>query len=348
MKESVREYQFTPPEEERENITALNVCRWNNIESGLPKEEQGMQEIEKDKTLALYTDALKRGDAWPVFVGMPHAGELIPDALVPRIERPKGFIEGLDHGTAHIFSPKQGDKYVAARNRVSRLVADPNRGPRQFEAGPRAIGGVMWKLDLQNQPIYKKDQEPTEAEMADFVDMAYRPYERGLHSLVASLYEKIGYEEIVFFDGHAFPGNVAIPKYNLSAKDPKPLFIIGTKDNTSAAKELTVIFQKALTDNTPSRKELPELFKDISDVVALNAPFKGVRNVEYWGEPEGISKGVSGEKMPYKIHAIQLEVNSSSFLKDGKYNRENLEKIRVAVQKAIKAVAEEVQRRHKV
>lgn len=342
----VENYDFAKYEnkEASENIPVVNVCELNDVESGVPQEERGLEYINERDVTAIYDKALRENSALPLFVGISHAGEFIPEEVLEKVRDKSGFVDGLDRGTAIIFSPREGEKYIAARNRISRLIADANRGPRQFQPGAKGIGGVTWKTNLQDQPIYNEGQEPTEEEMAEYVDKYYTPYYRGLHALAASLNEKMEYKEVLFLDTHSFPGDIDFPKYNLKAEDPKPLFILGNKDNSSASEEVTFALQDALIENMPSREEHPELYEKISDIVALNTPFKGVRNVEYWGHPEGINTNITtnivGEDVdiPYKIHAIQLEMNMSTFFKDGKYDFENVELLRGVIQKAIEDV----------
>lgn len=343
----VEKYDFAKPfadKEKNKNISVVNICDANGVESGLPRQEQGEESIRENDVVVIYDEALIKNTAMPVFVGIPHAGELIPKEVAPRVKNMKGFADGLDCGTAMIFSPKKGEKYIAARSRISRLIADANRGPRQFQAGAKGIGGVTWKTNLQEQPIYHEGQEPTDEEMAENVDKFYTPYYTAMHDLAASLYEKMGYKEILLIDAHSFPGNVDFPKYQMKAGDPKPLFIIGNKDNASASEEITRIFQEALVKHSPAKDEYPALYNHISDIAVLNAPFKGVRNVEYFGHPEGIAVGQQtdadekGKRMPYKIHAIQLEMNMSTFFNDGKYDLQTVELLRQTIQKAIEEV----------
>jgi len=351
----MEKYNFAENEinESLENISMINICQINNVESGLPKEEQTIEYLNKKNRVVIYDQALIQDEASPLFVGIPHAGELIPKEILPRIKDTRGFVGGLDCGTAMIFSPREGENYIAARDMVSRLVADPNRGPRQFQSGTQAVGGVTWKTNLQEQPIYKEGQEPTDEEMAENVDRYYTPYYRALHALAASLHEKMDYKEVLFLDAHSFPGNVDFPKYGLKAVEPKPLFILGNKDYSSASQQITLILQNALIKYMPHKETHPELYEGISDIVAINAPFKGVRNVEYFGYPEEITENIStnmeGENttMPFKIHAIQLEINMSVFFNDGKYNLERLELVRSIIQKTIAEVGEELKKYQK-
>ena len=339
----MEKYNFAKFEskEQLEDIPIVNICEINNVESGVPQDEQKLEYLNEKDVTAVYDEALRQNTALPLFIGIPHAGEFIPKEVLPKIKDKKDFVDGLDRGTAIIFSPREGENYIAARDKVSRLIADANRGSRQFkqEEG-KGIGGVTWKENLHGRSVYNEGQDPTDKEMANYVDKYYTPYYRGLHALTASLYEKMGYKEILFLDVHSFPGNVDIPKYNIKGADQKPLFILGNKDNSSASQEISLAFKDALIKHAPSKEEYPEIYEIISDTVTLNEPFSGVRNVQYWGHPEGINTDMT--TMPHKIHAIQLEMNMSAFFKDDKYNFKHVELLRQTVQKAIEDIGDKL------
>lgn len=333
-------------QEMRRDIPVVNVCSLNGVESGIPEEERKVMTIEKDEMDVVYTEALTHGTANPVLVGIPHSGEFVPKEILSRITKPKAFVDGLDVGTAYIFSPKKDEKYVAVRNKISRLTADPNRGPRQFRQG-KGVGGVTWTTNMQQEPIYRSGEEPTEEEMAKNVQEYYVPYYRALHALLASLHEKMGYQEMLFVDGHSFPGTVDSPQYGLVGSEPKPMFRLGSRGGTKASPEVMKMFVDALVRNAPAKEEFPLMYEHISKVAHEESEFGwgGALNVDYFGFPEGVNAKAaigSEEKVGFKINAIQVEINSSAFYKDGKYNHANLDAIRNAVQKTIAEVGEKL------
>jgi len=336
------EYRFSPPDPTREQdhrISVVNICAINGVDQGIPVGERGQDIMEMGKTSALYTDALQQGIADPVLVGIPHAGEYAPKDVVDRIVRPYAFVDGLDAGTAHIYSPREGEKYIAVRNKVSRLIADPNRGPRQFASG-LGVGGVTWTTDLQEHPIYADGQEPTQEEMAHNVDAYYTPYYRGLHALIASLHEKMEYQQILFLDAHSFPGTTDVPKIGLVAGEAKPLFIVGCRGNVKSSAEVTELLTSALKRFAPDKDAFPEIYTHISDVVREDAQFGwgGARNVDYFGFPDGVNQTVHAPK----IHAIQLETNMSAFFSDGKYHQASLNAMRETIQKTVAFVGKKL------
>lgn len=336
-------------------IPVVNVCKLNGVESGVPEEEQGIDFLTSDKTTALHIEALKRNTAIPVLVGIPHSGELVPQNIMDRISDPKAFVDGLDAGTAYVCSPGSEGNSLAARDVISRLVADANRKPDQFGQSQGVGGGVTWTKNIQEQPLYKPGQEPTLEEMAQNVKDYHQSYYSGLHSLIGSLHEKMGYNEMLFIDGHSFPGTADVPKIGLVGSEPKPMFILGSQGNTKASEEVMGWFVDALQRNAPSKEEFPDLYKHISETAFADSRrgWGGFHNVEYFGHPDGVQTDTVGDDIAkgsnkdFKIHAIQMEMNMSTFYNDGKYNRTHLEAIRQTVQKSIEEVGAKLKERQR-
>lgn len=333
------EYSFSNIEAEKTKIIpVVNVCEINHVDSGIPADERDVKSIASDKTEILYAEALQNGDSAPVFVGMPHAGEFVPQEIMGRVADTKAFVDGLDAGTAYIFSPRPEEKYIAIRNRISRLVADPNRKPDQIGQNLGVGGGVTWTTNLQEQPVYKMGQEPTKEEITDNVEKYHVPYYRALHSLIAALHEQMDYDEILFLDAHSFPGTADVPRIGLVAGESKPMFILGNQGDTKASAEVMNWLKESIIKFAPAKEEFPDLYAHISEVAKTdpNRGWGGFHNVEYFGHPEGV------ENENFKIHAIQIEMNMSAFYNDGKYNQQHLDAIRNTIQQAVKEVGEKL------
>lgn len=341
----MRENSGYSPMDTREQvpkISVLNICEFNGVDSGIPEDERHVEYLDANNTKVLYVEALKRNTADPIFVGIPHAGEYVPKDKFERTEDKKAFTDALDAGTAYVFSPNPEAEYLAVRNRVSRMIADPNRPARQFSQKGMGLGGVTWTTNIHGEPVYKPGEEPAEAEMMENVDAYYKPYYDGAHALIGSLHEKMGYQEILFIDGHSFPADVDVPKIGLIAKEPKPMFVLGCQGNTKASGEVMAMFAQAVEKYAPSQADFPDMFHNISEIVKV-APERGwggFHNVEYFGHPEGIHAGVDehASDTDLKIHAIQVEMNYSTYYKDGRYNKAHLDAIRSTMQQAIAEV----------
>ncbi|MBI5221643.1 MAG: N-formylglutamate amidohydrolase, partial [Candidatus Magasanikbacteria bacterium] len=216
-------------------------------------------------------------------------------------------------------------------------------------------GGVVWKENLQGESIYNEGQEPMPEEMAKNVQDYYNPYYKGLHSLIGSLREKMGYGEILFLDAHSFPGNVDVPKIGLVGSEPKPIFILGSQGNTKASEEVMNWLLEALVRNAPSKENVPDLYENISEVAVADSRrgWGGFHNVEYFGQPDGIKDNIMGDvsdddtEIDFKIHAVQLETNMSTFFNDGKYNKEYLEAMRQTIQKSLDEVGQKLKEKNK-
>lgn len=347
MEEKYDFSKFFDEKKDVKNISVANVCEMNGFDSGIPKDEREASSIREGDTNVVYTKALIKNTASPVFVGIPHSGEFVPKDILDRVSIPRALAEGVDMGTAYIFSPsekKEDENYLAVRNRISRTIADPNRGPRQLGQNLGIGGGVTWKTNMQDVPIYKTGQEPTDKEVIQNVDSFYTPYYTQLHNVLASLHESMGYQEILFLDGHSFPGDVDVPKVGLVASVSKPMFILGSQGSLKADEEVMRVFVDALITHAPRKEDYPDMFEKISEIATIETRpgWGGFRNVEYFGHPQGIkvddTKNISA--MPFKVHAIQMEINASAFRTNGKYNSENLESIRQTVQAAIREIGE--------
>lgn len=342
-------FKGRPEHREGEPTLCVNICEELNIDSDLPPEEKDMLNLTPDNSYALYREALRRADCPPVIIGMPHAGELVPEELFSRAELPEAFggQGGLDTGTKTMFAPRRGE-FAAIRARVNRMAVDNNRYPTDFEGGPPSYKGIIWESDLVGRPIYPAGKEPSMAEKEKLITDYYTPYYQALHATAATLLDrrdengKPVNEQILFIDGHSFPGDEEVPAYKLTADQPKPLIIVGTgkgKTEIPGADEAVVAalieqLERLIPD------ELVKGEKYLSEKVALNKYWTGTKNIKYWGKKE---KPVTPEPPIQGSQAIQIEVNRQFFMKNGKYDRERLELLHKALYAGIAAAGRVLQ-----
>lgn len=328
--------------EEREKaprIKCVNLALEQGFESDIVGAELKQDAITPAESVVMYRGALKRGDCPPLFIGIPHSGELVPEDVWARVKNPKAFgpQSGLDAGTRTLFEPSK-DEFLAVRARLNRGVVDCNREPTDFKGKAPSFMGVSWDRDLQGTPIYKEGQELTQEEKERLISQFYNAYYRGLHGASAALTRDYG--NMLFIDGHSFPGDEDVPAYGIRADEPKPLILLGTglgKVGVLGAEEEIVEALRARLE-----REIPDAFKDwsplLSEKVAVNKIWTGTRNIRYWGREEWVKK----EQVPPTSRAIQIEVNQCGYFKDGKYDRKRLDTLHRALYAGLHEIAEMV------
>mgnify|MGYP001591756148 CR=1 FL=1 len=335
-----------PPEpEEREGgprIKCVNLAAELGIESDLAGKEAAQDGMTPAESVVVYKDAFKRKEVPPLFIGMPHSGELVPEDIWKRVANPRAFGPqcGLDAGTRTIFEPSR-DEFLAVRARLSRGVVDCNREPTDFTGKAPSYMGVSWERDLQGKPVYREGRELSQEEKEQLISQFYNAYYRRLHAVAATLLRE--HKELLFVDGHSFPGDEDVPAYNIRADEPKPLIILGTgkgKVNVLGAKEEIVEALRATLE-----REVPDAYQGwsplLGEKVAVNKIWTGTRNVRYWGREQWVRQ----DAIPPASQAIQIEVNQGAYFKDGKYDREKLKLLHEAIYAGLQKVAEMLKKR---
>ncbi len=324
-----------------------DISKMLGFESDIPAEERGENIITPQTSFVLYNEALLRKEGClPVMVSMKHAGHLIPDILWKRIKYPDALSIVIDNGTTFIFQPDEGSgnaRWPAVRHRINRGIVDANRDPTDFQGKFPSFRGVVWLKDTEGKEIFKSGKAPTKDEIRQLVDDLYNPFYRALHAMAGSLYDEKGFDEILYIDGHSFPGDIDFEEYKVNAKDPKPLILVGTGGDPwqqgklkkgipryGADKEIVDLFIQVLKDNIPD-----ELIEDnplLNEKVALNQWWTGTKNIKDFGKkPARLTRG------GHVSQAIQVEMNEAAYFDGERYNREALAILRKAMDKAIEA-----------
>ena len=332
--------------EERENepqMKCVNLAREIGIESDLTGSEVKSHEMTPAESVVVYRDAVKRGELSPVFIGIPHSGEMVPEHIWRRrASDTKSFgpQSGLDAGTRTLFEPSRGE-FLAVRTRLSRVVVDCNREPTDFSGKAPSFMGVSWEKDLQGNPIYKNGQELAQQEKEKLVSQFYNAYYRRLHAVAATVLRE--HEQALFVDGHSFPGDEDVPAYGVRADASKPLILLGTGKGKVGMLGVEDEIVKALQEVL--EREIPDDFKDWSPLldrkVAVNEMWTGTRNIRYWGREEWFKKG----QLPPTSRAIQIEVNQCRYFNNGKYDREKMKVLHEALYAGLQRVAEMVRKK---
>ena len=312
---------------EKEPVQVVNAVKTIAQETGLnlPKPLQSIEgsELTPEQVVDIDDKPLLNPDCPNIMFGRPHAGEFVPKDLYDRSnpEAHKSLV-GLDRATGVIF---KGDQIPSVGTKISRLIVDPNRAPSMEvePENPAALGKVLWRQGLFEEEIYQEGQEPTEDEVKDLIERFYLPYYNAVMAMVGSLTDRrkkeggVSSERILMIDGHSFPISKELKniwdRYGVDKPTELPLFIIGDRDGQACDQDIRETFVAALEKNFQalSESEMAALLgDDISrEIVGLNKPFKGVHNVQFYGQRE------------QGVNSLQLELNESMFVdeKDGSY-----------------------------
>ena len=127
-----------------------------------------------------------------IFLGIPHGGTRIPAPIAPlmRSDIDAQFVlSQSDVYSFELFS-NLGTDYHALE--WSRLVVDANRTPRS-----RRKSGPVPLVDFDNQPLFIKGKEPSEAQILARIERWHAPY----HAEVKRRLDEGNYR--LFIDGHS-------------------------------------------------------------------------------------------------------------------------------------------------
>lgn len=319
---------------EKEPIPVVNTLK----EFGIPSlQHEDRTELNPKEIVDVDDRALRNPECPNIVFGRPHAGEFVPKDIWERATEKgrKGFAV-IDKGTEIIF---KSEDIPSVGTKISRFVVDPNRGPllEMNPKNPLTPGKVTWHKNLFGENIYREDKIPNQEEIKDLVERIYLPYYNGMMGVIGSITDrrKEKNERILVIDGHSFPtGKVWKPlyeKYDIEKPEDLPMFIIGDFDGQTCDEDITKAFVVALKKNFEDLNEeiRKDLTKDIhGELVGFNKPFKGVQNVQFYGQRnEG-------------VNSFQLECNERAYTEvtgedslNFEYKNENLKIVKKLIEK---------------
>jgi N-formylglutamate deformylase len=225
---------------------------------------------------------LHRGTS-PLLISLPHDGSDLPPELLPRLTPSARRVPDTDWYVSRLydFAKQMGASVLAPR--FSRYVVDLNRPPDDFSLYPgQNTTGLCPLQQFSGEPVYVAGQEPSAAEVAERVQVFWRPYHDALADEVARLHAQHG--RAVLWEGHSIRGEVpwlfdgTLPDLNL-----------GTAAGHSCTEMLQARIQAVL-----------ERQDDYSWVV--NGRFKGGYITRHYGVP---GQGVE---------AVQLELSQRTYM----------------------------------
>ena len=218
----------------------------------------------------------------PVVLGLPHTGTFVPDEVMSAMNT-RG--RGLDDTDWHIHMLYDGllPGVTTVRATFHRYVIDANRDPSGASLYPgQNTTGLVPMIDFDGKSIWSSppDTKAIEDRRAAF----HAPYHAGLKAELERVRPLHGVA--ILYDCHSIRSNIPF-----LFEGTLPDFNIGTNDGT--------------TCNPTIEKVVSSICADAEGYsYVLNGRFKGGWTTRNYGQPE------TG------IHAIQMELAQSTYLKD--------------------------------
>jgi N-formylglutamate deformylase len=225
--------------------------------------------------------AFRIGNA-PLLVSMPHTGTVLPGWLKARMSPVALQLPDTDWHLERLydFVDELGASVLVATH--SRYVVDLNRPPDNANLYPGQDTTPLVPIDtFHKQPLYRRGQQPNEAEIAERVEEYWKPYHMKLAEALAALKEKHGYA--LLWDAHSIFS--VVPRFFQGTLTELNL---GTADGRSCG---------------PGIGE--GLMKVVSGYGAvLNGRFKGGYITRKYGDPAN------------RIHTVQLELSEATYMEE--------------------------------
>lgn len=222
-------------------------------------------------------------DSEPLLVSIPHTGTDLA-GLEDRLVSPWLSRRDTDWWieTLYDFAADLGATVV--RTAISRTVIDVNRDPSGVSLYPgQATTGLCPVETFDGEALYKRGEEPGEAEIATRRERYFDPYHAALRDEIARLRGLHG--KIVLYDCHSIRS--VIPRL---FEGELPIFNLGTNSGASAAGDLEAEVAALMTASGESH--------------VVNGRFRGGWITRNYGRPE---EGV---------HALQMELACRGYMRE--------------------------------
>lgn len=219
----------------------------------------------------------------PVILAFPHTGTWVPEGIATRLNGEGTKLRDTDWHVHELYAGLLPDA-TTVRATFHRYVIDANRDPSGASLYPgQNTTGLAPLTDFDDQPIWRKGEEPTEAEVAERVERYHRPYHAALEAEVERVRALQGVA--VLYDCHSirsrcpFLFDGVLPDFN-----------IGTDNGRTCAPAI----QQAVAEICGNAAGYTSV---------VNGRFRGGWTTRHYGRPE---RGV---------HAIQMELAQITHLK---------------------------------
>jgi len=242
---------------------------------------------------------LHRGTA-PLLISLPHDGALIPDALAARMVESARRAPDTDWHVSRLYALARAFGASIIVPSYSRYVVDLNRPPDDTSLYPgQNTTGLCPAVQFSGEAVYLEGQAPTPEEVAERVELYWRPYH---HTLVGELDRIRGeHGRAVLWEGHSIRGEVPflfegrLPDLNL-----------GTAAGKSCLPELQARLERILGAQS-----------DYEWVA--NGRFKGGYITRHYGDPE------------IGVQAVQLEISQRNYMDEASFAYDESKAVRLQV-----------------
>lgn len=223
----------------------------------------------------------------PLLISMPHMGTTLPDELAARMTQTARHLDDTDWymDTLYAFADTLGASVL--KPIFSRYVIDLNRPPDGANLYPgQNTTGLCPTDTFAQEPLYAVTNAPDEHEIAQRIELFWKPYHQTLHNELKHLLEVHGH--VLLWDAHSIRSEV--PRF---FEGQLPDFNFGTLNDTTTSPGLA--------------EKLADFVRARSDYTAIaNGRFKGGYITRHYGAPD---RG---------IHAVQLELSQITYMKESR------------------------------
>lgn len=223
----------------------------------------------------------------PLLISMPHVGTHIPESIAAQMTPVAAHVDDTDWHLEQLydFALGMGASLIAPIN--SRYVIDLNRSPSDENLYPGLNTTGLLPLDTFNEdPLYRDDNQPSEAEKEQRRERYWQPYHQALQAELARL--KTLHGHVLLWEAHSI--RAYIPRL---FDGILPDFNFGTSNDQSAVAGLA--------------DELVHIVQENGSYTAVaNARFKGGYITRHYGQP---TQG---------IHAVQLELAQRCYMQESR------------------------------
>ncbi|HWU52225.1 MAG TPA: N-formylglutamate deformylase [Tahibacter sp.] len=224
----------------------------------------------------------------PLLVSLPHDGSEIPPDIAARLVPAARRAPDTDWHVSRLyaFARELGASVLVPR--YSRYVIDLNRPSDDVSLYPgQNTTGLCPTVQFNGEPVYLPGQEPDAAEIAQRLEIYWKPYHDALQQELARL--RAAHGRVVLWDGHSIRSVVPF-----LFEGRLPDFNVGTAGGASCSPALQARLQAVLAAQS-----------DYSHVV--NGRFKGGHITRHYGRPaEG-------------VQAVQLELAQLNYMDEDSF-----------------------------
>ena len=234
-----------------------------------------------------------------VLVEVPHAGLVVPDAVLDELSAPADALRRdadiyVDELYAH--APSLGATLLSAN--VSRYVVDLNRAQDDVDSAtvsdhPAPVGaqprGVVWRATTDGRPVLRRPL--TFTSLRRRLATYYIPYHEALRQTLEQLRARFGHAILVA--GHSMPSRGR--SLHVDAGVRRADVVPGTQGRTTADARIIDLVDAH--------------FRDAGLRVKHDDPYKGGYSTVHYGRP---AKG---------SHAIQIELNRALYVDEETFEK---------------------------